>query len=107
MRRNRLKYGFLSTHSTTVFIRRTGDYRFEFSLPIDKHATNPSLRECFMGFCAIAAQDAGYTSSARALMGVDWHGRAAIAKFWRPEYYERLLDCLSVWLRLGCLIHRG
>jgi hypothetical protein len=60
MRTNRLKYGFLSTYRSTVFVRRTGDFRFELSLPIDEQATNPSLRQCFVAFCLLASQDGKY-----------------------------------------------
>lgn len=61
MRANRLKYGFLSTYRSTVFVRRTGDFRFELSLPIDEQATRPSLRQCFLAFCLLATQDGRYT----------------------------------------------
>jgi hypothetical protein len=60
MRTNRLKYGFLSTYRSTVFVRRTDDFRFELSLPIDEQATNPSLRQCFVAFCLLASQDGKY-----------------------------------------------
>lgn len=60
MRHNELKYGFLSTYNTTVFVKRVADYRFELSQPIDKYASNPSLRECFVAFCVIASGDAEY-----------------------------------------------
>lgn len=63
MLRHSLKYAALSTYRTSVFIRRTGDYRFELSLPIDHKATGPSLRECFLAFCVFASQDPKYFSS--------------------------------------------
>ncbi|RHZ64418.1 uncharacterized protein CDV56_101264 [Aspergillus thermomutatus] len=63
MRTNRLKYGFLSTYRTTVFVRRAGDFRFELSLPIDEQATRPSVRQCFLAFCVLAAQDDRYTEA--------------------------------------------
>ncbi|KAH1493479.1 hypothetical protein LV164_005532 [Aspergillus fumigatus] len=63
MRNNRLKYGFLSTYRSTVFVRRTGDFRFELSLPIDEQATNPSLRQCFVAVCLLASQDGIYTEA--------------------------------------------
>lgn len=55
MRNFELKHGSLSTYNTTIFIRRTEDYRFEISHPVDYRATGPSLRECFVGFAALAA----------------------------------------------------
>ncbi|RHZ51202.1 hypothetical protein CDV55_100908 [Aspergillus turcosus] len=63
MRTNRLRYGFLSTYRSTVFVRRTGDFRFELSLPIDEQATNPSLRQCFVAFCLLASKDGKYTEA--------------------------------------------
>ncbi|PGG96352.1 hypothetical protein AJ79_09625 [Helicocarpus griseus UAMH5409] len=60
MRVNYLKYGFLSTYKSTVFVRRTGDYRFELSLPIDMEATRPSVRQCLTGFCILASTDTNY-----------------------------------------------
>jgi hypothetical protein len=60
MRTNELKYGFLSTYRSTVFVRRTSDFRFELSLPIDEKATNPSLRQCFVALCLLASQDGKY-----------------------------------------------
>ncbi|KAH1290382.1 hypothetical protein KXX30_006098 [Aspergillus fumigatus] len=63
MRNNRLKYGFLSTYRSTVFVRRTDDFRFELSLPIDEQATNPSLRQCFVAVCLLASQDGIYTEA--------------------------------------------
>jgi len=44
MRSSKLKFGFMSTYESTVFIRRTAPYRFEMLLPIGKDASNPSLR---------------------------------------------------------------
>ncbi|EAW17525.1 uncharacterized protein NFIA_074450 [Aspergillus fischeri NRRL 181] len=63
VRTNRLKYGFLSTYRSTVFVRRTGDFRFELSLPIAEQATKPSLRQCFVAFCLLASQDGKYTEA--------------------------------------------
>ena len=56
MRKNSLKYGFLSTYKSTVFVKHSDKYRFELSLPIDEGAVNPSIRECFVGLCAIACE---------------------------------------------------
>ncbi|KAL4779635.1 hypothetical protein BJX76DRAFT_340249 [Aspergillus varians] len=61
MRSYGLKYGFLSTYNATVFIRRMEDYRLEISLPVLKGAQNPSLRECMVAFCSLAAEDAHYS----------------------------------------------
>ncbi|RHZ67506.1 uncharacterized protein CDV56_107262 [Aspergillus thermomutatus] len=46
MRSSNLKFGFLSTYKSTVFIRRMGPCRFEISLPIGEGAasTAPSRR---------------------------------------------------------------
>ena len=55
-----LKYGFLSTYKSAVFIRRVADYRFELSLPIDYRTVRPSLPEYFLGFAAIAFNDGTY-----------------------------------------------
>ena len=57
MRSNYLKFGFLSTYKSTVFVRRTDMYLFEVSLPISEQATNPSLRQCFVAFSVFAAND--------------------------------------------------
>ncbi|RDH27107.1 hypothetical protein BDQ94DRAFT_185222 [Aspergillus welwitschiae] len=38
MRDHELKYSFLTTYRTTVFIRRTENFRFELSLPIDEQS---------------------------------------------------------------------
>ena len=57
MREDSLKYGFLSTYKSTVFVKHSDKYRFELSLPIDEGAVNPSIRECFVGLCAIASND--------------------------------------------------
>ncbi|KAJ5664674.1 hypothetical protein N7462_011487 [Penicillium macrosclerotiorum] len=60
MRRFHLRYGFLSTYKSTVFVKREDDFCFHLSMPINKESTNPSLRECFAGFAAIAAQNPDY-----------------------------------------------
>lgn len=52
-----MKYGFLSTYKSTVFVRRSDKYRFELSQPLNEGATSPSIRECFVGLCAIASND--------------------------------------------------
>lgn len=57
MREHSLKYGFLTTYSTTIFVKRTDSYRFLLSDPIDKQATHPSVRECFAGFSVLANED--------------------------------------------------
>lgn len=63
MRKFNLKYGFLSTYRSTIFIRRAADYKFEISPPVDYRATHPSLRECFMAFAALADNDRIYTEA--------------------------------------------
>ncbi|KAJ5867218.1 hypothetical protein N7534_001771 [Penicillium rubens] len=65
MRRFKLRYSFLSTYKSTVFIKREDDLCFRLSMPISEDATNPSLRECFAGFAAIAAQDPVYEEDTR------------------------------------------
>ncbi|KAJ5229439.1 hypothetical protein N7489_010147 [Penicillium chrysogenum] len=65
MRRFKLRYSFLSTYKSTVFIKREDDFCFRLSMPISEDATNPSLRECFVGFAAIAAQDPVYEEDTR------------------------------------------
>lgn len=65
MRRFKLRYSFLSTYKSTVFIKREDDFCFRLSMPISEDATNPSLRECFAGFAAIAAQDPVYEEKTR------------------------------------------
>lgn len=57
MRGNGLKYGFLSTYKTTVFVRRIDYFRFELSQPIDEGAVSPSIRECFAAFAIILQGD--------------------------------------------------
>lgn len=60
MRRFHLRYGFLSTYKSTVFVKREDDFRFHLSMPVSDDSTNPSLRECFAGFATIASQDPIY-----------------------------------------------
>ncbi|KAF3910705.1 hypothetical protein ABW21_db0207937 [Orbilia brochopaga] len=47
MRVARLTYGFLSTYDYTIFIRRTGPYRFEMTAPMHHTRQYPSVREAF------------------------------------------------------------
>ncbi|EHA21124.1 hypothetical protein ASPNIDRAFT_123131, partial [Aspergillus niger ATCC 1015] len=64
MRDHELNYSFLSTYKTTVLIRRTEDFRFEISLPIDEQSVNPCppefrpelLRKCSLYFANIYYQ---------------------------------------------------
>ncbi|KAL4782349.1 hypothetical protein BJX76DRAFT_292860 [Aspergillus varians] len=63
MRQYSLKYSFLSTYTSTVFIRRLEDYRFEISQPVLREARHFSTRECMVAFCAIAAEDTRFTES--------------------------------------------
>jgi hypothetical protein len=60
MRKSQLRYGFLSTYMSTVFIRREADFHFHLSLPIRRNASDPSLRQCFAGFAVLAAQNPHY-----------------------------------------------
>ncbi|KAK2779973.1 hypothetical protein FQN53_001159 [Emmonsiellopsis sp. PD_33] len=60
MRLNDLRYSVLSTYQSTVFIRRVSDYRFELSLPVKRGATGPSVRECLLALCVMAASDTSY-----------------------------------------------
>ncbi|PYI10207.1 hypothetical protein BO78DRAFT_306364 [Aspergillus sclerotiicarbonarius CBS 121057] len=57
MRHNKLKFGFLSTYKTTIFVRRTEAYRFEVTLPIDEKERNPTLRQCFLAFAIFASNE--------------------------------------------------
>lgn len=56
MRMLKLRFGFLTTYKTTVFVRRMSDFRFEISDPINYLASAPSLRECFVGLSVIASE---------------------------------------------------
>lgn len=63
MRAASLKYGFLSTYKTTVFVRRIDKYRFGLSPPLDESSVNPSIRECFAGLCTLATIDGKFEGS--------------------------------------------
>lgn len=58
-----LKNGFISTYRSTVFVRRTDDYRLELSIPVNEQSTNLSVRECLAGLCALAARDTSFNES--------------------------------------------
>lgn len=89
MRKFNLKYGFLSTYRSTIFIRRAADYKFEISPPIDYRATGPSLRECFMAFAALANNDRIYTEPPgynTRLLSIS--GIAGLQNSMRESYYR-------------------
>ncbi|KAK2792654.1 hypothetical protein FQN51_001626 [Onygenales sp. PD_10] len=97
MRLNDLRYSVLSTYQSTVFIRRVSDYRFELSLPVKRGATGPSVRECLLALCVMAASDTSYVedpdfnpmrSGVKATFEVDYEGQKAIAKCWSKDLYE-------------------
>lgn len=60
MLENNLRYAFLTTYMWIFFIKRIDDYQFELSPLVAHNTTNPSLRQCFVGFVALAATDASY-----------------------------------------------
>jgi hypothetical protein len=61
MRKFQLRYGFLSTYEGTMFVKRTADFAFCVSRPIQAQDTNLSVRQCFAGFCILAEQAHDYT----------------------------------------------
>ncbi|CAG8906122.1 unnamed protein product [Penicillium egyptiacum] len=63
MRKSKLRYGFLSTYMSTVFVKREADFCFHLSPPIPHNASAPSLRQCFAGFAVLAAQSPHYEES--------------------------------------------
>ena len=98
MIRYKLKYGFLGTYRSTVFMRRVADYKFEMSPPVDYRATQPSLRECFMAFTAFAADDGAYNQAP------DFNIRLVRA----TSSHELTMYCTNLpvrssFLPLGCL----
>lgn len=63
MRKSKLRYGFLSTYMSTVFVKREADFCFHLSPPIRHNASSPSLRQCLAGFAVLAAQNPHYEES--------------------------------------------
>lgn len=57
---NKLRHTFLTTYRWTIFIRRADEYQYELSPIIGHDVVNPSLRECFVGFAALAAASPSY-----------------------------------------------
>ncbi|KAJ5135307.1 uncharacterized protein N7515_004585 [Penicillium bovifimosum] len=57
MRSSNLRFGFLSTYRSTVFVRRVATFRFEMSMPISEKSTNPSIRRCVAAMALFASQD--------------------------------------------------
>ncbi|KAJ5223292.1 hypothetical protein N7468_007834 [Penicillium chermesinum] len=49
MRSRSLRFGFLSTYNSTVFVKRAAECSFLITLPIKHDATKPSLRQLFAG----------------------------------------------------------
>ncbi|KAJ5146156.1 uncharacterized protein N7515_000720 [Penicillium bovifimosum] len=55
-----LRFGVLSTYSSTVFVKRVADTSFLLSSPIKHDALEPSLRQLFAGFCLMAVSASKY-----------------------------------------------
>ncbi|KAI2793392.1 hypothetical protein POX_b03447 [Penicillium oxalicum] len=54
MRMCSVRFGFLSTYNSTVFVKRAADSSFLLSPPVSNDAIQPSLRQLFAGFCRMA-----------------------------------------------------
>ncbi|KAK6345557.1 hypothetical protein TWF718_007469 [Orbilia javanica] len=54
-----LRYGFISTYKTYIFIKRDDDFRYLISVPISVRQTRPTLRECF-GYLNYLTSRKGY-----------------------------------------------
>ncbi|CAG7940607.1 unnamed protein product [Penicillium salamii] len=63
MRTCEARFGFLSTYSSTVFVKREADSSFLLSSPIWCGTTQPSLRELLAGFCLMAVSEPKYIES--------------------------------------------
>lgn len=63
MRTCSLRFGFLSTYNSTVFVKRVEDCSFHLSSPIKHDTTEPSLRQLFAGFCLMALSEPKYFES--------------------------------------------
>lgn len=55
-----LRFGFLSTYNSTVFVKRAADTSFLLSPPIKHDTVQPSLRQIFAGFCLMALSEPKY-----------------------------------------------
>ncbi|KUM65205.1 hypothetical protein ACN42_g1852 [Penicillium freii] len=60
MRVSSLRYGFVSTYKSTVFVKRAADTSFLLSQPIAYTALQPSLRQLFAGFCMMVLSEPQY-----------------------------------------------
>ncbi|RHZ72395.1 hypothetical protein CDV55_108425 [Aspergillus turcosus] len=63
MRMCSLRFAFLSTYNSTVFVKRAADASFLLSTPIKHDALQPSLRQLFAGFCLMALSNPKYSES--------------------------------------------
>ncbi|KAJ5279315.1 hypothetical protein N7478_004687 [Penicillium angulare] len=63
MRTSSLRFAFLSTYNSTVFVERTADLCFRLSAPIRRDSLQPSLRQLFAGFCLMAFSGSKYRES--------------------------------------------
>ncbi|PKX97569.1 uncharacterized protein P174DRAFT_449176 [Aspergillus novofumigatus IBT 16806] len=63
MRTCSLRFGFLSTYNSTVFVKRAADCSFLLSPPIKHDTMQPSLRQLFAGFCLMALSEPKYFES--------------------------------------------
>lgn len=60
MRTYFLRYAFISTYKSTIFVKRAGDSSFLLSEVFDHDRTDPSVRQLFAGFCMLAAGNPNY-----------------------------------------------
>ncbi|CAG8947663.1 unnamed protein product [Penicillium salamii] len=63
MRTCEARFGFLSTYSSTVFVKREADSSFLLSSPVWCGITQPSLRQLLAGFCLMAVSEPKYIES--------------------------------------------
>ncbi|KAH2055723.1 hypothetical protein KXW51_002172 [Aspergillus fumigatus] len=63
MRACSLRFGFLSTYNSSVFVKRAADSSFLLSPPIKYKAREPSLRQLFAGFVLMALSEPKYFES--------------------------------------------
>lgn len=63
MRACSLRFGFLSTYNSSVFVKRAADSSFLLSPPIKYKAREPSLRQLFAGFVPMALSEPKYFES--------------------------------------------
>ncbi|KAJ5333113.1 hypothetical protein MYU51_005099 [Penicillium brevicompactum] len=63
MRTCSTRFGFLSTYTSTVFVKREAELSFLLSSPIWCGATQPSLRQLLAGFCLMAVSEPKFVES--------------------------------------------